>query len=102
MVSDRYAVHDFVDVTQRQNCWAHLLRDLARISQRAGQAGQVGRGLLGAGYLLLTLARAGPQCRSVRSPAPPRQTLAAVGSALTQCTRTANTRANLLKLEPAL
>jgi len=28
VVSDRYAVYDFVDVKQRQICWAHLLRDL--------------------------------------------------------------------------
>jgi len=52
VVSDRYAVYDFVDVTQRQVCLSLVLRDLARISQRADLAGQVGRGLLGAGYLL--------------------------------------------------
>ena len=45
VVSDRHAVYDFVDVKQRQICWSHLLRDLTRISERAGLAGQVGRGL---------------------------------------------------------
>ena len=52
LVSDRYAVYDYVDVQQRQICWAHLLRDFARIGQRAGLAGRIGRGLLGAGHVL--------------------------------------------------
>jgi transposase len=52
VVSDRYAVYDYVDEHRRQICWSHLLRDFARISQRAGLAGRIGRGLLGAGYVL--------------------------------------------------
>ena len=102
LVSDRYAVYDYVDVDKRQVCWAHLLRDFTRISTRFGRAGQIGRGLLGAGYMLFrwhtqrkTAAQFGPLRRRVKR-------LLECGSAQTRCTRTANTCANLLKLEPAL
>ena len=102
VVSDRYAVYDFVDVKQRQICWAHLLRDLTRIAGRAGLAGQIGRGLLGAGCLLF---RRRGQDRGAAQFDPLRrrvERLLLQGAAQTQCTRTANTCANLLKLEPAL
>ena len=102
VVSDRYAVYDFVDPKQRQVCWSHVLRDVTRISERAGLAGQVGRGLLGAGYLLF---RWRGQDRSAAQFDPLRRRfkrLLLQGSAQTQCTRTANTCAKLLKLEPAL
>lgn len=102
VVSDRYAVYDYVDVAQRQVCWAHLLRDFKRIGQRAGQAGRIGRGLLGAGYVLFRwrgqgrdAARFEPLRRRVRR-------LLEQGCAQTQCARTANTCANVLKLEAAL
>jgi transposase len=102
LVSDRYAVYDYVDADKRQVCWSHLLRDFTRISQRAGLAGQIGRGLLGAGYVLFrwraqdkTAAQFDPLCRRLRR-------LLEQGSAQTQCTRTANTCANLLRLWPAL
>ena len=102
VVSDRYAVYDFVDPKQRQICWAHLLRDMTRISERAGLAGQIGRGLLGTGYLLF---RWRAQDRSTAQFDPLRRRVKRLllqGTAQTQCTRTANTCANLLKLEPAL
>jgi len=102
LVSDRFAVYDYVDAQQRQVCWAHLLRDFTRISQRAGLAGQIGRGLLGAGYVLFrwraqekAAAQFEPLCRRVRC-------LLEKGSTQTQCSRTAKTCANLLKLWPAL
>lgn len=102
VVSDRYVVYDYVDVGQRQICWAHLIRDMVRISQRAGQAGQIGRCLLGVGYLLFRWRAQGrsavqcePLCRRLK------QALER-GSAQTKCTRTANTCANLIKLWPAL
>ena len=102
LVSDRYAVYDYVDVDKRQVCWAHLLRDFTRISQRQGLAGQVGRGLLGAGYLVFrwrkeekTTLEFDPLCRRIKR-------LLMQGSAQTKCTRTAKTCANLLKLYPAL
>ena len=102
LVSDRYAVYDYVDVQQRQICWAHLLRDFARIGQRAGEAGRIGRGLLGAGCVLFrwrnqdrTPADFGPLQRRLRR-------LLEQGGAQTQCLRTARTCANVLKLWPAL
>jgi transposase len=102
LVSDRYAVYDYVDAGNRQVCWAHLLRDFTRIGQRAGLAGRIGRGLLGAGYVLFrwreqrrSAAEFDPLCRRVKR-------LLEQGRAQTPCTRTANTCANLLKLWPAL
>lgn len=102
VVSDRYAVYDYVDAEQRQVCWAHLLRDFRRISQRSGQAGRIGHGLLGAGYVLFrwrtqgkTAAQFDPLCRRIKR-------LLAQGRAQALCSRTAKTCANLLKLWPAM
>lgn len=102
LVSDRYAVYDYVDAGKRQVCWAHLLRDFTRIGQRSGLAGRIGRSLLGAGYVLFrwrekskSAAQFDPLCRRVKR-------LLEQGSAQTQCMRTANTCANLLKLWPAM
>jgi hypothetical protein len=39
LVTDRYAVYDWVAPERRQVCWAHLLRDFERIGGRAGAAG---------------------------------------------------------------
>ena len=102
VVSDRYAVYDYVDVQQRQVCWAHLLRDFARIGQRAGLAGRIGRGLLGAGHVLFRWRHQG---RSAERFAPLRRRLRRLleqGGAQTQCPRTARTCANVLRLWPAL
>lgn len=102
LVSDRYAVYDYVDVQQRQVCWAHLQRDFTRIAQRGGVAGQIGRGLLGAGYVLF---RWKAQVKTAEQFDPLRRRVKRLllqGSTQTQCKRTANTCANLLKLWPAL
>jgi transposase len=102
VVSDRYAVYDYVDVAQRQICWAHLLRDFARIGLRAGLAGRLGRGLLGAGYVLF---RWREQDRSAAQFAPLRRRVRRLleqGSTQPYCTRTARTCANVLRLWPAL
>ena len=102
VVSDRYAVYDYVDVAQRQVCWAHLLRDFARIGQRAGLAGRIGRGLLGAGYVLFRWRR---QHRSAAQFAPLRcrvRRLLEQGCTQPHCARTARTCANVLRLWPAL
>ena len=102
LVSDRYAVYDYVDADKRQVCRAHLLRDFTRIAQRGGHAGQVGRGLLGAGYLLFrwhkqdrTAVQFEPLSRRIKR-------LLLQGNTQTACSRTAKTCANLLKLWPAL
>jgi transposase len=102
VVSDRYAVYDYVDVAQRQICWAHLLRDFARIGLRAGLAGRLGRGLLGAGYVLF---RWREQDRSAAQFAPLRRRVRRLleqGSTQPYCARTARTCANVLRLWPAL
>ena len=46
LVSDRYSAYSWVDAVRRQWCWAHLLRDFTKISERSGVAGQVGEQLL--------------------------------------------------------
>ena len=45
-VTVRYASYLWILPYLRQVCWAHLARDFARISQREGVAGQVGRELV--------------------------------------------------------
>ncbi len=46
LVSDRYSAYTWVDAVRRQLCWAHLLRDFTKISERSGKAGQAGDQLL--------------------------------------------------------
>ncbi len=46
LVSDRYSAYSWVDAVRRQWCWAHLLRDFTKISERSGVARQVGEQLL--------------------------------------------------------
>lgn len=52
IVTDRYNAYHWVDDTQRQFCWAHLGRDFQRVSERPGEAGQIGQALVWA-YALL-------------------------------------------------
>ena len=44
--SDRYSAYNWVDVDQRQLCWAHLKREFTKISERSGVSRQIGRDLL--------------------------------------------------------
>jgi len=44
--TDRLATYDWIAPERRQLCWAHLKRDFAAISERAGEAGQLGLALL--------------------------------------------------------
>jgi transposase len=46
LISDRYSAYNWIDLQNRQACWAHLIRDFTRISQRSGKAGQIGELLL--------------------------------------------------------
>lgn len=46
LVSDRYSSYTWIDDHQRQFCWAHLLRDFIKISERSGLSGQIGEQLL--------------------------------------------------------
>jgi transposase len=102
IVSDRYAAYAYVDASQRQVCWAHLLRDFQRIAARQGSAGQIGRRLLGLGYVLFRWRDRGRKSEQF-VPLQQRMRVALErGVAQTACSRTANTCANLLKLWPAL
>lgn len=44
--SDRYGAYNWLDVNQRQLCWAHLKREFLKISERNGVSRQLGRDLL--------------------------------------------------------
>ena len=46
LISDRYSSYTYIDDSQRQFCWAHLLRDFLKISERSGQSGRSGEQLL--------------------------------------------------------
>lgn len=46
LVSDRWSAYTWVDALRRQLCWAHLIRDMTKISERAGKAGELGNRLL--------------------------------------------------------
>jgi transposase len=102
VVSDRYAAYAYIDPSQRQVCWAHLVRDFTRIAERQGHAGRIGARLLGLGYVLF---RWRAQGRSADAFKPlQRRVLQALqqGSEQTQCRRTRATCQNLLKLREAL
>ena len=45
-ISDRYSAYNWLEVRQRQVCWAHLKRDLTAMSQRPGVSQQIGEALL--------------------------------------------------------
>ena len=46
VISDRYSAYNWLDITRRQLCWAHLKRDFTKISERSGEAGRIGDHLL--------------------------------------------------------
>jgi transposase len=46
LVSDRYGAYNWLDIGQRQVCWAHLRRDFIQIAQRSGVSREIGEGLL--------------------------------------------------------
>jgi transposase len=45
--SDRYASYNWVDLEQRQLCWAHLKREFIKISERPGISQDIGNTLVG-------------------------------------------------------
>ena len=103
VVSDRYAAYAYIDATQRQVCWAHLLRDFTRIAQRAGLAGRVGRRWFGLGCVMFRWREQGMTSAEPFEPLQRRLRQALQrGVEQSQCSRTANTCQNLLKLWPAL
>jgi transposase len=44
--SDRFSAYAYLDLEQRQICWAHLQRDLTQIAERSGVSAQLGQALL--------------------------------------------------------
>jgi transposase len=46
VVSDRYSSYTWIELSQRQVCWAHIKRDLTAISQRKGVSKEIGEALL--------------------------------------------------------
>jgi len=46
VVSDRYAATNHLPTSQRQLCWAHLIRDLTAIAERQGASAELGAELL--------------------------------------------------------
>ena len=46
LVSDRYSAYAWVDAARRQICWAHLIRDLTKISERNGRSAEIGNAIL--------------------------------------------------------
>lgn len=52
LVSDRYSSYNWVDKSQRQLCWAHLLRDFQAMAERQGVSQEIGQSLLKRAYRL--------------------------------------------------
>jgi transposase len=52
LVSDRASCYPWVDPSQRQVCWAHLLRDFQAMAERPGVSQEIGEALLRRGYRL--------------------------------------------------
>ena len=79
------------------------MRDFRRMGERSGQAGRIGRRLLGCGYGLFRWRTAGKTTATQFEPLQ-RRIHRALEEGATQkgCSRTANTCANLLKVWPAL
>ena len=44
-VSDRWSGYDWIDIDQRQVCWAHLIRDFRKIAESGGLAEWIGESL---------------------------------------------------------
>jgi hypothetical protein len=44
--SDRYSGYSWLDIKQRQVCWAHLKRDFTKIAERSELSAQIGKDLL--------------------------------------------------------
>ncbi len=103
LTSDRYAGYAYIDPQRRQVCWAHLLRDLNRIGQRQGLAGQIGRKLLGLGFVMFRWRDKGMLVGDKLEGLKRRiRTALERGAQQGLCSRTAKTCTNIINLWPAL
>ena len=55
ITSDRCPAYNWVDIANRQICWAHLKRDFIQISERTGASAEIGESLLAQEKLLFNL-----------------------------------------------
>ncbi|WP_373546631.1 IS66 family transposase [Chamaesiphon sp.] len=55
ITSDRCPAYNWVDIANRQICWAHLKRDFIQISERTGVSAEIGESLLVQEKLLFNL-----------------------------------------------
>lgn len=46
LITDRWSAYSWVETALRQVCWAHLLRDFQKISERHGKSGVIGKSLV--------------------------------------------------------
>jgi len=107
--SDRWSGYTWIDASQRQLCWAHLLRDFAAFVERGGDPARIGQALLDAADEMFGLwyrVRDGTLSR-VAFQREMRPVQARVGALLRKGTlleqaKTRHACANILKLEVAL
>lgn len=102
IVSDRYAGYAWIDSSQRQVCWSHLLRDFARIGLRQGLPGRIGRRLEAYGFTLFRWRGAGAPAAHYGWLQKRIRTQLQAAADQSSCSRTAKTCRNLLALWPAL
>lgn len=68
LVSDRWSAYNWLDPRRRQLCWAHLMRDFFKTSERIGEARRIGAQLCEQGHKMFALwhkMRDGPMDRRV-------------------------------------
>ncbi|MEA1970766.1 MAG: IS66 family transposase, partial [Thermodesulfobacteriota bacterium] len=109
LVSDRWSAYNWVDVVQRQLCWAHLIRDFTKISERSGQSGVIGNAILDYAEQMFELwyrVRDGPMSRADFQAAmvPIRQAVEELIEQGVECghAKTSRTCKRLLKVKAAL
>lgn len=54
LVTDRWTGYNWVCLSRRQLCWAHLKRDFTKMAEREGESGRIGKELLEQEKLLFT------------------------------------------------
>ena len=53
VVSDRFSAYNWISLSQRQLCWAHLLRDFEKAAERDGAGKSIAEALLSAAVTML-------------------------------------------------